>query len=148
MKLFVMQFSPISFFGPNILLNTLFSNTLSLCSSLNVRDHVSLPYRTTGKVIVLHILAFVLKDYRLIVERRFASPSDPESYAGGSVSSWLGHPCQTSQRVGARRSVVSGTPNRVLGVGLTVPDMKNNSRTNGGSQNPHRVVAPVKNNIF
>jgi hypothetical protein len=24
-------------FGPNILLNTLFSNTLNLCSSLNVR---------------------------------------------------------------------------------------------------------------
>jgi hypothetical protein len=42
MKLLIMQFfwqpsiisSP---FGPNIL-NTLFSNTLSLCSSLNVRD--------------------------------------------------------------------------------------------------------------
>jgi hypothetical protein len=35
--------------GPNILLCTLFSNTLSLCSSLNVRDKVSHPYRTTGK---------------------------------------------------------------------------------------------------
>jgi hypothetical protein len=28
-----------SLFGPNILLSTLCSNTLSLCSSLNVRDH-------------------------------------------------------------------------------------------------------------
>jgi hypothetical protein len=28
-------------FSPNILLSTLFSNTLSLCSSLNVRDQVS-----------------------------------------------------------------------------------------------------------
>ena len=28
-----------SLLGPNILLNTLFSNTLSLCSSLNVSDH-------------------------------------------------------------------------------------------------------------
>jgi hypothetical protein len=36
-----------SLFGPNILLNTLFSNTLSLWSSLNVRDQVSHPYRTT-----------------------------------------------------------------------------------------------------
>jgi hypothetical protein len=35
-----------------ILLNTLFSNTLSLCSSLNIRDQVSHPYRTTGKIIV------------------------------------------------------------------------------------------------
>jgi hypothetical protein len=33
-----------SLFGPNILLNTLFSNTLSLCASLNVRDQVSHPY--------------------------------------------------------------------------------------------------------
>jgi hypothetical protein len=28
-----------------------------------------------------------LEDYRLIVERRFALPNDPESYAGGIVSS-------------------------------------------------------------
>jgi hypothetical protein len=34
---------------PNILLSTLLSNTLSLCSSLNVRDQVSHPYKTTGK---------------------------------------------------------------------------------------------------
>jgi hypothetical protein len=30
-----------SLFGPNNFLSTLFSNTLSLCSSLNVRDQVS-----------------------------------------------------------------------------------------------------------
>jgi hypothetical protein len=41
-----------SIFGPHIFLNTLFSNTLKLCSSLNVRDQVSHPYRTTGKIIV------------------------------------------------------------------------------------------------
>jgi hypothetical protein len=41
-----------SLFGPNILLSTLFSNTLSLCSSLNVRDQVSHPYKTTSKIIV------------------------------------------------------------------------------------------------
>jgi hypothetical protein len=40
-----------SLFGLNILLNTLFSNTLSLFPSLNVRDQVSHPYRTTGKII-------------------------------------------------------------------------------------------------
>jgi hypothetical protein len=33
-------------FGPNILLNTLFSNTLSLCSSLNVTEQVSHLYKT------------------------------------------------------------------------------------------------------
>jgi hypothetical protein len=36
--------------GPNILLNTLFSNTLSLLSSRNVSDQVSQPYKTTGKI--------------------------------------------------------------------------------------------------
>jgi hypothetical protein len=35
-----------SFLGPNIFLRTLFSNTLSLCSSLSARDQVSHPYKT------------------------------------------------------------------------------------------------------
>jgi hypothetical protein len=39
-----------SLFGPNIHLSILFSNTLSLCSSLNVRDQVSHPYRTAGEI--------------------------------------------------------------------------------------------------
>ena len=47
-----------SLLDPNILLNTLFSNTLSLCSSLNVSDQVSHPYTTTGKITVLYILIF------------------------------------------------------------------------------------------
>jgi hypothetical protein len=34
--------------GPNIPPNTLFSNTLSLRSSLSVSDQVSHPYKTTG----------------------------------------------------------------------------------------------------
>jgi hypothetical protein len=54
----VMRLQPLvtsSLYDPNILLNTLFSNTLSLCFSLNVRDQVSHPYRTTGKIIVLYI---------------------------------------------------------------------------------------------
>jgi hypothetical protein len=34
--------APSSLSGPNILLSTLFSNTLSLCSSLILRDQVSL----------------------------------------------------------------------------------------------------------
>ena len=47
-----------SLLAPNILLNTLFSNTLSLRSSLNVSDQVSHPYKTTGKFLVLYILGF------------------------------------------------------------------------------------------
>jgi hypothetical protein len=45
-----------SLFGPNILRRTLFSNTLSLCYSLNVRNQVSHPYKTTGRIMVLYIL--------------------------------------------------------------------------------------------
>ena len=50
--------SPVTQFliGPNNLPSTLFSNTLSLRSSLNVSDQVSHPYRTTGKIIFLYIL--------------------------------------------------------------------------------------------
>jgi hypothetical protein len=44
--------------GPNILLNTLLSHTLSLRSSLNISDQVSNSYKTTGKTIVLYILIF------------------------------------------------------------------------------------------
>jgi hypothetical protein len=59
MKLVLCSFrqSPVisPLFGPDILLSTLFSNTLSQCSSLNVRVQVSHPYRTTGKMIVLYM---------------------------------------------------------------------------------------------
>jgi len=44
MKFLIMQSSPASRhfrpLGPNILLSTLFSNTLNLCSSLTVKDQV------------------------------------------------------------------------------------------------------------
>ena len=54
-----------SLLGPNILLRTLFLNTLSLRSSLNVSDQVSHPYKTTGKIIVLYILMFIFLDSKL-----------------------------------------------------------------------------------
>jgi hypothetical protein len=42
----------------------LFSNGLSLCSSLNIRDQVSHPYRTTGNIIVLYIIILAILDRR------------------------------------------------------------------------------------
>ena len=57
-----------SLLGPNVLLYTLFSNTVSLRSSLNVSDQVSHPYKTKGKIIVLHILLFKFLDNTLEVK--------------------------------------------------------------------------------
>jgi hypothetical protein len=55
--LFFIQFPfTLSLFSRNILLRTLSSNTLSLCSSLNVRHQVSHPHRTTSEIIVSYIL--------------------------------------------------------------------------------------------
>ena len=55
----------LSLLGPNILLITLISNTLSLHSSLNVSDQVSHPYKTTGKIVALYIWSFKFLDYKL-----------------------------------------------------------------------------------
>jgi len=49
----------LSLLGPNTLLNTLFSNTHSLLSFLNVSDQVSHPYKTTGKIIVFYIYIYI-----------------------------------------------------------------------------------------
>ena len=51
--------------GPNILLSTLFSNTLTLRSSLNVSDQVSHPYTKTCKIIVPYILTLIFLDTKL-----------------------------------------------------------------------------------
>jgi hypothetical protein len=58
--------SPIisSHLSPNILLSTLFSNTISLCSSPKVRDQLSHPTRTRDKIIVLYILIFMFLNRR------------------------------------------------------------------------------------
>jgi hypothetical protein len=53
MKLLINMFYPTScqlFLGPNVIVNNLFSNTLSLCSSLKVKDQVSRPYKIIGKL--------------------------------------------------------------------------------------------------
>jgi hypothetical protein len=64
MKILITQFSPTScHFIPlrfNILLNTLFSNTLNLCSSLRVIDL----YKMSGNTTVLYILIFNILDRR------------------------------------------------------------------------------------
>jgi hypothetical protein len=51
-----------SFFGPNILLSTLFSNTLSLCSSLNVKDQALLPCTTQATLQSCYIQVFFCRE--------------------------------------------------------------------------------------
>ena len=66
--------SPItsSLLGPNILLNTTLSNTLSFLSSLNVSDQASHPYKTTGNIIVLYIFILNFLDSNL-EDKRFCT---------------------------------------------------------------------------
>ena len=76
-KLLIMFFphSPVvnwSLLGPNILFNTLFSNTFSLYSSLNVSNPVSHLYNTTGESIVLNVLIFKSLDSKL-EDKRFCT---------------------------------------------------------------------------
>jgi hypothetical protein len=58
---FSRYFNPL---GPNIPLSTLFTNTLTLCSSPNVTDQVSQPYKTNDRIMVLDILTFRFPDNR------------------------------------------------------------------------------------
>ena len=71
-----------SLLGPNIPLSNLFSNTLSLHSSLIVSDQVSDPYKTTGKITVHYILIFIfwVANWRQkILHRMTASIAFPQS---------------------------------------------------------------------
>jgi hypothetical protein len=52
-----------------------------------------------------------------MAERKSGRPNDLVSYAGGSVSSWKGHPCQTGEKVGARRNVVPSPSGEGVGCG-------------------------------
>ena len=83
-----------SHLSSNICLRILFSNTLSLHSSLHVRDHVSQPYSTTGHIIGLYNFGLgvkcSLRDLRFAgsnpaeVEGFFSGRKHPEHMSSGS----------------------------------------------------------------
>ena len=74
MKFLIVKLSPLPFsslMDPNNRLRILFSKTLSLHSSLNVGDHVSQPYSTTGNIIVLYILILITLGENCNIEKKF-----------------------------------------------------------------------------
>jgi len=70
--------------GPNILLNTMFSNTLSFLSSRCVKDLDSHPYKTTGKIIFLYILIF--KYLYSNLEDKGSAPNDSKHFLNSICS--------------------------------------------------------------
>jgi hypothetical protein len=85
-------YSPVTSFhlGPNILLNTLLSNTLSLSSCVNVCDQVSQPYKITGEVIIRCILIYKFLESRL--EDKIFSTEWQQALPDSnllSISSWI-----------------------------------------------------------
>jgi len=66
MKLIIMQLLQprvtSSLIGQNVLPNTLFSKNISLYYSVDLKDQVSLAYKTADKFTVLYILVCVLSD--------------------------------------------------------------------------------------
>jgi hypothetical protein len=68
--------------GPHIFLSTLFSNTLSLWRSFNIRDEASHPYKTRDRTTTQHTLTVYtiyldrkLADTRIYTECRRAFPA-------------------------------------------------------------------------
>jgi hypothetical protein len=89
MKLFTVQLSPVSssLLGPDILLRTLFSNILSQCSSLNVRDQVSHPYKTSGRIMDSHDQAALC--HCLSLSLLSLGASYLTRHLAGLVNNWL-----------------------------------------------------------
>jgi len=70
----------------SILLSTPFSHTLNLCSFLSVRDYISPPYSTTGKIIVFHILIFKFLERR---QKKKDSEQNVSSHSPYVIWSWF-----------------------------------------------------------
>jgi hypothetical protein len=73
MKPLIVQFPPLPGdflpLWPKYFFSTVFLNTFSLCLSPSVRDQGSHPYETTGKILVVYILIFILLGCKLEKKR-------------------------------------------------------------------------------
>jgi hypothetical protein len=89
MKLFVMQFSPfschlISLRSKYPTQHPVLRHSLSLCTSFNIREQVSHPYKTTGKTKVFYVIIFKFlrqqKRRRKVLDRMVASVTRIQSH--------------------------------------------------------------------
>jgi hypothetical protein len=74
--------------GPNILVRTLFSNTLVVPSFLSVSNQILCPHKTAVKIIVLYVLIFICLDSKL-GKKRFCTPThylERKSHGSKSLS--------------------------------------------------------------
>ena len=78
-----------SLLGPNILLSTLFWNTLSKSSSFNVRDQFSYPYKTIDKITFLCVLIFIILDSKLEDNRFFTERQAFPEFNVVWLSCWI-----------------------------------------------------------
>jgi hypothetical protein len=69
-KLVLILHTPCSHFGPYIFRKIFLSHVIRLVSILPVIAQVSLPYNTTGLIIVLYILIFLFLDIYLVLKDR------------------------------------------------------------------------------
>jgi hypothetical protein len=82
-----------SLLDPNILLSTVFSNTLSVFPSFNIRDQVSHPYETTGNIIFLYILVFIFSGRRRewMIANIIHRTESPLNFLVNQISICYGH---------------------------------------------------------
>ena len=83
------------------------SITSGLCSSLNVSDQVSHPYKPTGKILLLYTLTFIFLDTKLEVAA--CAPTDSEHCLAAVFSSLrLGNFDRLAENSDIIRQVLSG----------------------------------------
>jgi hypothetical protein len=73
--------------GPNPPLSTLFSDTLSLCFYLNVRDQVSHPYKQQAKVQSVYFVVYIFDSRRN--DKIICNEGIKEIGFGGNVVVWI-----------------------------------------------------------
>jgi hypothetical protein len=107
-----------SLLGPNILLSTLFSNILSVYSSLHDKDQFSDPYKIIGNIIVLGI--WIFRSVDRCFEKRSAASLHGLSQRATSQNSWSSHD-PWSLFLSRLSAGLSGTQNGALSGVLIFP---------------------------